>query len=394
MDKNEDSISWDDLELSEDQEQKSQGSEEDTSEGQINEQGITEEPDESSFGEPTQDPIVEGGSKFNGTEESTERPPQYDPETDFEDTVDSETQRFSDEFFEETDADESVIGSSWEEETERIYNEPETDLELLQMVDDFLDEIDEDLQIAKERELAGDNYKVSDRFGGETTTQSQLNFDYVRDDGIIVDGDDYIGLQRVIPVRWQSKDEEQKQNIMRAYVGFLKALQWGIAVPCYPKEFNFEKYLGKIYEAGTEASAQGAHPILDYGRRYHILWASQKIDPEKIKRKEFYIVTRIDSSVIRNALAGRGDGSFIKLALNRITGLFGSSDVDVEQACIDEIKQRQQTMKTELTNTGVEVRRVTDRQTSMELLYHYYNHVEPVLDKFEHDKMTEADFKG
>jgi hypothetical protein len=51
-------------------------------------------------------------------------------------------------------------------------------------------------------------------------------------------------------------------------------------------------------------------------------------------------------------------------------------------------------MSKELSRTGVQVDEVTDRQTAMEMLYHYYNHVEPVLDEFDSETVPDTGLTG
>jgi hypothetical protein len=363
--------------------------------GKVTEDGVR--PRGQMVDSPTRDVIQEGPNPLQDSGESVSR--RGEPKTDFDGVqqTDAETlrsQHFGPSPTKKRDDGLDPTEDGWSgPDTNLKFDAPETNLELLQQVDEFLDGIDEDLPTARERARAGDHYKVSDRFGQETTTQSKLSFDYVRNDGIIVHGDDYYGLQKVKPTRWESKDYEGQMDILRAYVAFLKALQWEIAIPCYPKAFEFEKYLQNIHEAGVEAAAQGAHPILDFGRRYHILWTDKEIDPDKIKKKEFYIVVRVDKERVSRGLRGLRGESFFSLIAGRILDRFKDIDEDeLEEACLEAIKQRQQTMKAELTKTGVEVEQITDRQKSMEMLYHYYNHVEPVLDKFEDGTITQADF--
>jgi hypothetical protein len=318
--------------------------------------------------------------------------PQERLEEDVQSDVDAKTLR--EEHIDRIKEESSPVKEpDWLEEAQRVYEAPETDLELLQMVDAFIDEIDEDLQTAKERERAGEHYRVSDIFGNETTTQSQLGFEYVKNNGIIVDGDTYYGLQRIEPTKWTSEDRAGKKNIMGAYVAFLKSLQWGIAIPCYPRPFDFTRYLEQIHKAGTNAVSEGAHPVLDIGRRNHIAWADREIDPEKIKRKEFYVVCSVKTKTMKKEMAGRGEQTMIGLGLEWLSDVFSNQDdEDLEEACVNEIRQRQQTMKHELAKTGVEIEKVTERKEAMELLYYYYNHVEPVLDRFEHETMSKADF--
>jgi len=112
---------------------------------------------------------------------------------------------------------------------------PESDLEVLRALDKFLDDIDTDLPTARERSRARDHFDLKDRLGGSTTTQETLSFDYVREDGIAVDGDSYIGLLKVHPQNWLSLSEQARHDTMSAYMSFLMALEFSVAVPCYPK---------------------------------------------------------------------------------------------------------------------------------------------------------------
>jgi hypothetical protein len=281
------------------------------------------------------------------------------------------------------------VNGNWEAERRHKYTPPETDLELLRQADDFLDKIEADLPTAKERERAGDHYQVSDWLGNDTTTQDKLGFDYVRNDGIIVDGDDYIALCHVTPVRWSSKDTDGKMSIMAAYVSFLRSLQWGIAVPCYPTSFDLSGYIETIYTEGARRAAEGTHPILDYARRFHMRWISDMIDEDSVKKKEYYIVTRVNRDRVASTLNLPLQAKLRKVG--RAVGLGGDGDDKTKQECINELNQRRSIMKTRLSRTGVEVERVTERQQTMELLYHYYNHVEPVLDEFDSSTFIQAD---
>lgn len=283
--------------------------------------------------------------------------------------------------------------TDWSAERTRTYEQPETDLELLRQVDEFLDRIDTDLETAKERARAGDHYQVSNRVGDDITTQSKLGFDYVRDDGIVVDGDSYIALSTVKPTRWLSKSEEEQTNTMAAYASFLQALQWGIAVPCYPAAFDFSTYLDAIYEEGAKRAAEGTNPLLDYARRFHIKFTSQEIDPEEVKKKEYYIVCRVDANRVRAAMDSGGVFSTAWNWTKRKLGLI-EAEQRTEEACVTELRSRQSQMHRRIAGTGVEADTITERREAMELLYHYYNHVKPVLDSFDMATYTKRDESG
>ena len=276
---------------------------------------------------------------------------------------------------------------------------PESDVEVLQALDRFLDDIDTDLPTARERARARDQIDLKDTLGGGTTTQDTLGFDYVREDGIAVDGDSYIGLLKVHPQNWLSLSDQQQHETMSAYMSFLMSLESSVAVPCYPRTFDLTGHLEQFYTAGASMATRGQTPILQYGRKFYVQWASNRIEDADLKQRDFYIVTRTTADQVHKNL---DTGS----ALSQLRTLPVIGDacsqaaerlpwVDThEQArtelCIREVQHRQRRIINKLGRTDVSIDRVTDRQETMEILYHYYNHVDPQFEQFEHATKTEG----
>lgn len=277
---------------------------------------------------------------------------------------------------------------------------PESDLEVLRALDTFLDDIDTDLPTARERARARDHFDPENRLGESTTTQEKLGFDYVRDDGIAVDGDSYIGLLKVHPQNWLSLSDQAKRDTMSAYMSFLMSLESSVAVPCYPKTFDLTGHLERFYTAGASMASRGQTPILQYGRKFYIQWANTNIEDEDLKQRDFYIVTRVDADQVHKDL---DTGSVLsQLGTLPVIGTVFSGIVDRiplgnshEEArtelCIREVRQRQRRITNTLGRTDVSIERVTDRQETMEILYHYYNHVDPQFEKFSHATKTEGE---
>lgn len=277
---------------------------------------------------------------------------------------------------------------------------PESELDVLRALDAFLDDIDADLPTARERARARDHFDLETRLGESTTTQEKLGFDYVRNDGIAVDGDSYIGLLKVHPQNWLSLSDQAKRETMSAYMSFLMSLEFSVAVPCYPKPFDLTGHLERFYKAGASMAARGQSPILQYGRKFYIQWANTNIEDEDLKQRDFYIVTRVDAeqvhkdldtgSVLSQLRALPVIGAICSRLVNRTP--LGTSHEDARtDLCIQEIRQRQRRIMNELGRTDVSIERVTDRQATMELLYHYYNHVDPHFEKFSHATQTAGD---
>jgi hypothetical protein len=277
---------------------------------------------------------------------------------------------------------------------------PQSDLEVLRALDNFLNDIDTDLPTARERARARDHFDLENRLGESTTTQAKLGFEYVRDDGIAVDGHSYIGLLKVHPQNWLSLSDQAKRDTMSAYMSFLMSLESSVAVPCYPKTFDLTGHLERFYKAGASMASRGQTPILQYGRKFYIQWANTNIEDEDLKQRDFYIVTRVDADQVHKDL---DTGSALsQLGTLPVLGRVCSGIVDrtplgdsYEEArtdlCIREVRQRQRRITNKLGRTDVSIERVTDRQETMEILYHYYNHVDPQFEKFSHATKTEGE---
>ncbi|MFC4360243.1 hypothetical protein ACFO0N_20030 [Halobium salinum] len=277
---------------------------------------------------------------------------------------------------------------------------PESDLEVLRALDKFLDDIDEDLPTARERARARDHFDLENRLGESTTTQEKLGFDYVRDDGIAVDENSYIGLLKVHPQNWLSLSDQAKRDTMSAYMSFLMSLESSVAVPCYPKTFDLTGHLERFYTAGASMASRGQTPILQYGRKFYIQWANTNIEDEDLKQRDFYIVTRVDADQVHkdldtgSVLSQLGTLPVIGTVFSGIvdrTPLGDSHEEARTELCIREVRQRQRRITNKLGRTDVSIERVTDRQETMEILYHYYNHVDPKFEKFSHATKTEGE---
>ena len=277
---------------------------------------------------------------------------------------------------------------------------PASDLDVMRALDKFLDDIDTDLPTARQRSRARDHFDLEDTLGGATTTQAQLGFEYVRDDGIAVDGDSYIGLLKVHPQNWLSLSDQRKRDTMSAYMSFLMSLESSVAVPCYPKTFDLTGHLERFYTAGASMASRGQTPILQYGRKFYIQWANTNIENEDLKQRDFYIVTRVEAEQVHknldtgSALSQLGNLPFVGELCSRVAERLPWVETH-EQArtelCIREVHQRQRRIMNKLGRTDVSIDRVTDCQETMEILYHYYNHVDPQFEQFDHATKTDGE---
>jgi hypothetical protein len=277
---------------------------------------------------------------------------------------------------------------------------PESDLDVLRAMDAALEAIDTDLPTARDEARARDRFHLEDKLNKKTTTQAQLGFDYVRDDGIAVDGDDYIGLVKVKPRNWLTLNYEQRRQVMSDYISFLMALDWAIAIPCYPREFDLGEHYNKFIRGGTSVAARGQSPILQYGRRYYIQWAQDNIDGSGIKTRDYYIVIRVNAAQVTTNLDTGSVlnqlstlpliGSAGATILKRLPWVETHEKAEIE-LCIREVHNRQRRVIDKLGRTDVTTELVNTRQETMEILYHYYNHVKPEFDRFDHATFSKGE---
>ena len=187
---------------------------------------------------------------------------------------------------------------------------------------------------------------------------------------------------------------------MSAYMSFLMALESSVAVPCYPKTFDLTGHLEQFYTAGASMATRGQTPILQYGRKFYIQWASNQIEDADLKQRDFYIVTRVEADQVHKDLDTGSAFSQLRtipfigdVCSRAATQLpwFETHEEARTELCIREVKHRQRRIINKLGRTDVSIDRVTDRQETMEIHYHYYNHVDPEFEKFDHATKTEAE---
>lgn len=249
------------------------------------------------------------------------------------------------------------------------------------------------------RSLPQDDFEIYDRLTRRSTlAQDTLGFDYVRGDGIIVDGDEYIGLVAVHPRNWLVLNDAERMAVFRAYTSFLLGLKYPIQIVSVPDEFDVSRHTRTIQLAENQASRKGESPILHHGRRRQVAWMHNTIDTMSVKDRRFYLVTRVRSAHV-NASTGkaRPNGSFpiIGGLLAQIGRNLRSrrakrrkeSSVS-EERCVKEVRARQNELSETLTKTGVGTRIVSDRDEAMDILYRHYNHVESPFTTYNHATYT------
>jgi hypothetical protein len=232
----------------------------------------------------------------------------------------------------------------------------------------------------------------------ETTTQAQLAFEYVREDGIIVTESDseepaYVGLVHITPTSWLSLDDQGRQSTINAYADVLRGISYPFQVLALPREFDLTKHFEEIERAAYEA--EDPPNIMQLGRSTYIDWLGESVGTRRVKVRDFYIAVRVESSHVREQSYGRSTDAVSGSLFQRMVGCVNSmgssirsrigsnTDDDViERQCISEVRARQHEFAEALPRTGVRTDVLDDRTDVLDVLYRYYNHADSPLDTY------------
>lgn len=251
---------------------------------------------------------------------------------------------------------------------------------------------------ARDRVFPDDDYVIYDRLTRRSTlAQDTLGFEYVRDDGIAVDDDHYIGLIHVTPRNWLVLNDEEKQSVFSAFVSFLRgAVQFPIQIVAIPRDFDVTHHTSNIRDADNRANHDKESPFLAHGRRRQVIWTQNAIDNRHVKDRDHYLVVRVRAEQVYSYMnkSGAFDGIPILENLVKKVKRTASSDTEEdrvasEDRCVAEVNQRRHSLREKLANTGVRTELVDDRNEMMDILYRYYNHSDSPFDEYNHATYTE-----
>jgi len=233
----------------------------------------------------------------------------------------------------------------------------------------------------------------------ETTTQSQIAFEYVREDGIVVTDTDsngnptsYVGLVNITPTSWIALDDEGRQDTIQSFAGVLRGISYPFQLLALPREFDLTEHLDAVHNAGFET--EGSARALDIARSSYLDWLSQTIGTQRIKVRDYYAAVRVEADHVRDASYGHASdavaGSILERVVTSITTAGSSirnqmNDTDpgvIERQCLQEVRSRQQELADALPRTGVQTEVMEDRDDVLDVFYRYYNHAESPLDTY------------
>ncbi|MDS0283968.1 DUF7139 domain-containing protein [Haloarcula onubensis] len=263
--------------------------------------------------------------------------------------------------------------------------------------------------------------------GGEQSTLDLLNFENVRDGGVIETPTAYTMLVEIEPREWLTLSEERRTSLYISYMTFLRGLQFPTQFLTLTTRFDGDHYLQRFIgpqalgaptgqptaipaEDGEEQSdgvveahatdggvaAAGVPPepnidhvadstLLEYGRVAHAEWLDRTIALANVRDRRFFVAVAV--------MKGEDDegGRFDAIA-DALPFGGGAKSVDDEDQYLDEVWARVQRVASQLPRTRVETSILDNRADVLDVLYQVYRGQEPPI-SFEHSVFTQPDEK-
>ncbi|WP_318571185.1 DUF7139 domain-containing protein [Salinigranum marinum] len=254
------------------------------------------------------------------------------------------------------------------------------------------------------------------------STLNLVNFENVRDGGIIETPTAYAMLVEIEPREWLTLSEERRSGVYISFLTFLRGLQFPTQFLTMTTEFDGERYFAQFVgpdapnapsgestrisdsepmsepdesPAGeaisatdggiaTTTDAVADSPLLEYGRLAHAEWLSQTLSMANVRDRRFFVAV-----AVRKGENDTDDGSPFDVIRDALPISRGRT-VDTEDFYLDEVWARAQRVASQLPRTQVETTILDSREAVLDVLYRVYRGHEPPI-SFTHGMLTRAD---
>lgn len=263
--------------------------------------------------------------------------------------------------------------------------------------------------------------------GGKQSTLDLLNFENVRDGGVVETPTAYTMLVEIEPREWLTLSEERRTSLYISYMTFLRGLQFPIQFLTLTTRFDGDCYLERFIGpdaigAPTGQPAATASPddedtsnedseapatdggvatanettqshidhvadstLLEYGRVAHAEWLDRTIALANVRDRRFFVAVAVMKG--EDNEGGRFDEIADALPFGG-----GAKNVENEDPYLDEVWARVQRVASQLPRTRVETTIFDDRADVLDVLYQIYRGQEAPI-SFEHSVFTQPDEK-
>ena len=251
---------------------------------------------------------------------------------------------------------------------------------------------------------------------GGRSTLDLVNFENVRDGGVVETPTTYAMLVEVQPREWLTLSEERRSGVYVSFLTFLRGLQFPVQFLTMTTEFDGEQYLEKFVgpespgtPSGTptpvadpdaeDADATGPSTndslsevsatdggvttgantnsvadsaVLEYGRLAHAEWLDRTLRMANVRDRRFFVAVAVGKGEDDGEDGRRFDGIRDALPLSA-----QSRSVEAEEFYLDEVWARAQRVASQLPRTRVEANILDSREAVMNVLYRVYRGREP-----------------
>ena len=249
----------------------------------------------------------------------------------------------------------------------------------------------------------------------EPSTLDLVNFENVRDGGIIETPTAYAMLVKIEPREWLTLSEERRTTVYVSFLTFLRGLQFPTQFLTITTEFDGKQYIdqfvgpnspnapsgvstptpdvGPVDEetstadgagdtkaisatdggvvATTDAVADSA--LLGFGRQAHADWIAQTLQRADVRDRQFFVAVAVNKSEDDES------GGRLDVLRDALPGGRQTQTVDAEGFYLDEVWARAQRVASQLPRTQVEANVLDSREAVLGVLYRIYRDREPPI---------------
>ena len=260
------------------------------------------------------------------------------------------------------------------------------------------------------------------------STLDLVNFENVRDGGVVETPTAYAMLVEIEPREWLTLSEERRSGVYVSFLTFLRGLQFPVQFLTMTTEFDGEQYIEQFVgpespdaptavttpvtdfdgivpdearsdtndsvgevsatdggvAAGTGTDAVADSAVLEYGRIAHAEWLDRTLRMANIRDRRFFVAVAVEKGEDDSEGGSRFDGIRDALPLPA-----RSRSVDAEEFYLDEVWARAQRVASQLPRTRVEANILDAREAVLDVLYRVYRGREPPM-AFNHGMLVRA----
>jgi hypothetical protein len=231
-----------------------------------------------------------------------------------------------------------------------------------------------------------DLYDTFERLTKESrNSQDKIGVDRIRDDGILVRDDEFIGIAKIDPRNWFVLNEGEKEAVFTAYVQHLLALTFPVQEVVISRDFDLSEHQEKLTKA--DIRDRRASPILRHSRQKEAFFEMNAIEERNIKRNEYYIVVSVTKDHIADESGESQNNRLprvskaLRFFADRVNTGRDKTEISDEE-CVKEVNARFRHVEDTLSKTGVNVDPIDNRDDAMDLVYRVLNGVESPFDEY------------